>query len=100
MESTLNNNIPERHFEMEVSEQHVFVEYQENMDTINLIYTHIPNRLIGTGAFRMLAESVISFAKSAKVKLIATDTLFKNYLPVHPDHSRLFKALTPGTIHP
>jgi predicted GNAT family acetyltransferase len=89
MEALLNNNCITHHFELEVEDQYIYVEYHENLNVVSLLYTHIPEKLIGKGAFRLLAESIFNYARNAQFKLIVIDTLFKNYLSSHPEHRLL-----------
>jgi predicted GNAT family acetyltransferase len=89
MKYSFFQNHGNHHFEVQFEEQIAFIEYEEHAGVVSLTYTYIPDKLIGTGIFKILAEETLRLIAFQYNKLIPLDLLVKNYLNHHHEYDRL-----------
>ncbi|WP_345948216.1 MULTISPECIES: N-acetyltransferase [unclassified Mucilaginibacter] len=85
MENAVYHDVVNRHFEIEVDGRAAYIEYQENLNTFVLNYTHIPEQLLGKGVLKRLVDAVIHFISGKRYQLVPVDIMFKSYLHYHPE---------------
>lgn len=70
-------------FEIEISGEKAYVEYEESANNINITHTFVPNKIAGRGIAAQLTEQVIQYANSCQKHLHATCAYAVNYLKQH-----------------